>query len=126
MDGDRVPLTGRDFEPISCRERGKPHATCPYGWVLRRLRGIEGMPANVAEWTRTTYRHYPHLPGDGHDDGSQQGRKVVRGADAIGLSANRRDTYRLSYDWWQGVWNVGFRAICEDEDPTLETVASAK
>ena len=69
---------------------------------------------------------YPHLPGDGHDDGSQQGRKVVRGADAIGLSANRRDTYRLSYDWWQGVWNVGFRAICEDEDPTLETVASAK
>ena len=32
-------LTGRDFEPISCRERGKPDATCPYGWVLRRLCG---------------------------------------------------------------------------------------
>jgi len=42
------------------------------------------------------------------------------------MPANGRDTYRLSYDWWQGVWNVGFRVICEDEDPTLETVVVAK
>jgi len=90
-----------------------------------RAWGVDNMPAAVAEWTRTTYRPYPYLPDNGHDD-SLQGRKVVRGGDAIGLPANRRDTYRLSYHWWQGVWNVGFRVICEDEDPALETVVSAE
>jgi formylglycine-generating enzyme required for sulfatase activity len=84
------------------------------------------MPGKVAEWTRTTYRPYPYLPGDGRDDGSHQGRKVVRGANAIGMSAGRRDTYRLSYHWWQGVWDVGFRVICEDENPTLKTIVAAK
>jgi hypothetical protein len=91
-----------------------------------RTWGIDGMPGKVAEWTRTTYRPYPYLPGDGRDDGSHQGRKVVRGANAIGMSAGRRDTYRLSYHWWQGVWDVGFRVICEDENPTLKTIVAAK
>ena len=31
MNGARVPLTGRDVEPISCRERVKPHAIRPGG-----------------------------------------------------------------------------------------------
>ena len=51
---------------------------------------------------------------------------VARGAKAIGVSGNRRDTYRLSYHWWQGVWDVGFRIICEDEDPAPEQVAAAE
>jgi len=91
-----------------------------------RMWGIDAMPAKVAEWTRSTYRPYPLSPGDGRDDGAPQGRKVVRGADAIGLPASRRDTYRLSYHWWQGVWNVSFRVVCEDEDPALETVVSTE
>jgi formylglycine-generating enzyme required for sulfatase activity len=44
------------------------------------------------------------------------GRKVVRGATGIKLPIDRRDTYRLSYHWWQGVWNVGFRVVCLDQD----------
>ena len=88
--------------------------------------GVDAMPANVAEWTRTTYRPYPHLSADGRNDGSLQGRKVVRGANAIGLAANRRDTYRLSYQWWQGVWNVGFRVVCEDQEPALKTEVAAE
>ena len=91
-----------------------------------RVWGVDAMPANVAEWTRSTYRPYPYLVGDGRDDGSPHGRKVVRGANAIGMPATRRDTYRLSYQSWQGVWDVGFRMICEDEDPSLEKVVLAK
>jgi formylglycine-generating enzyme required for sulfatase activity len=80
------------------------------------------MPGSVAEWTRSTYRAYPYVPADGRDDASRQGRKVVRGAKAIGMSDDRRDTYRLSYSYWQGVWDVGFRIVCEDEEPASERI----
>ncbi|NQT39895.1 MAG: SUMF1/EgtB/PvdO family nonheme iron enzyme, partial [Planctomycetes bacterium] len=91
-----------------------------------RTWGVDAMPTSVAEWTRSDYRPYPYQPGDGRDEGTPQGRKVVRGAGAIGLAANRRDTYRLSYQSWQGVWNVGFRIVCEDKEPAPETIANAE
>ncbi|MHC4248896.1 MAG: HzsA-related protein [Planctomycetota bacterium] len=67
-----------------------------------------------AEWTRTTYKPYPYNPEDGRDNGTKEGRKVVRGAKAV--NARHIDTYRLSYQFWQPVWDVGFRVVCEDED----------
>jgi formylglycine-generating enzyme required for sulfatase activity len=82
-----------------------------------RVWGVDSMPAGVAEWTRSTYRPYPYSATDGRNDGSLQGRKVVRGTNAIGLASGGRDTYRWSYHWWQGVWDVGFRVVCEDEQP---------
>jgi len=84
-----------------------------------------GVPGALAEWTRTTYRPYPYVATDGRDDGQRKGRKVVRGAKGLKVPAARRDTYRLSYPWWQGVWNVGFRVVCLDEGLT-NTVASVK
>ncbi len=84
-----------------------------------------GVPGSLGEWTRTTYLPYPYRSTDGRDDGKRQGRKVVRGANGLKVSANSRDTYRLSYQWWQGVWNVGFRVVCSDEG--LESIVrSAK
>jgi formylglycine-generating enzyme required for sulfatase activity len=83
-----------------------------------RVWGVDAMPGSVVEWTRSDYRLYPYAAGDGRNDGDREGRKVVRGAGAINLPATRRDTYRLSYPWWQGVWNVGFRVVCEDDNPT--------
>ncbi len=87
-----------------------------------RAWGVDAMAGNTAEWTRSAYRSYP-FSSDGRDDGTREGRKVVRGANAIGLPANQRDTYRLSYNWWQGAWNVGFRVVCEDEEPSATIVA---
>jgi formylglycine-generating enzyme required for sulfatase activity len=81
--------------------------------------GIPGMPGQISEWTRSEYRPYPYLPDDGRDDRLRQGRKVVRGGRGINLSDSRRDTYRLDYHWWQGVWDVGFRVVCLDEEPAL-------
>ncbi len=83
--------------------------------------GAKGM-ADMAEWTRSTYRPYPYSTLDGRDDGAATDRKVVRGANAIGLAATRRDTYRLSYEPWQGVWNVGFRVVCEDQGQVVAKV----
>ena len=83
-----------------------------------------GLPGSLAEWTRTTYRPYPYLSTDGRDDGKSQGRKVVRGAKGLKVPSDRRDTFRLSYHWWQGVWNVGFRVVCLDEVPKTIAVSA--
>ena len=86
-----------------------------------RVWGVEAMPGSVVEWTRSDYRLYPYATDDGRNDGAREGRKVVRGAGAINQPATRRDTYRLSYPWWQGIWDVGFRVVCEDDDHHLSS-----
>lgn len=83
-----------------------------------RVWGTDAMPGSVVEWTQSDYRPYPYLADDGRNRGGSDGQKVVRGATGINLPATRRDTYRLSYPWWQGVWNVGFRVVCQDAEPT--------
>ena len=74
-----------------------------------------GAGRSGAEWTRSTYLPYPYKSTDGRDKGDKKGRKVVRGAKGLNTPADRIDTYRLSYQYWQPVWNVGFRVVCEDE-----------
>jgi formylglycine-generating enzyme required for sulfatase activity len=91
-----------------------------------RAWGLDRMPGDTAEWTRSTYKSYPYAPNDGRNNGARQGRKVVRGATAISLPNDCRDTYRLSYQHWQGVWNVGFRVVCLDEEPELAAATSAR
>ena len=112
--------TGRSY---SLPTEAQWEYTCRAGAGSGRAWGVEQMPGNVAEWTRTTYRPFPYESNDGRDDASLQGRKVIRGAKALGAPGSKRDTYRLSYNWWHGVWDVGFRIICEDEVPTPEQVA---
>jgi formylglycine-generating enzyme required for sulfatase activity len=75
-----------------------------------------GVPQGGAEWTRSTYQPYPYRSTDGRDKGEKKGRKVVRGAKGLKVPGDRIDTYRLSYQCWQPVWDVGFRVVCEDED----------
>jgi len=80
-----------------------------------RVWGAE-LAKNGAEWTRTTYLPYPYKPADGRDKADKVGKKVVRGAKGIKVPGDRIDTYRLAYPFWQPVWDVGFRVICEDDD----------
>ncbi len=101
--------------------------TCRAGAGNGRAWGVDQMPGNIGEWTRSTYRPYPYVSADGRDDASAQGRKVIRGAKALlAARGSQRDTYRLSYHYWQGVWDVGFRIICEDAEPAPEEVAAAE
>jgi hypothetical protein len=72
-----------------------------------------GVAQGGAEWTRSTYQPYPYKMTDGRDGGKRAGRKVVRGARGLNVARDRIDTYRLSYQHWQPVWDVGFRVVCE-------------
>ena len=77
-------------------------------WDLHDLHG------NVAEWTRSTYAAYPWA-ADGRDDENGAGRKVVRGGSWRDVPARGTASFRLSYEPWQRVYNVGFRVVCEGE-----------
>ena len=77
--------------------------------------GLHDVHGNVAEWTRTAYRPYPYDPGDGRDDARCAGKKVVRGGSWRDRPKRCRSAFRLGYPPWQGVYNVGFRVVCERE-----------
>jgi formylglycine-generating enzyme required for sulfatase activity len=81
--------------------------------------GLFDMHGNVAEWTRTTYRPYPYSSADGREEGDPGGRKVVRGGSWRDEPKRSTSGFRLSYLPFQGVYNVGFRVVCEAEAATV-------
>ena len=85
---------------------------------------LSGMLRDVAEWTRTTHRPYPYSTDDGRDDAAPQGRKVVRGGSFCGLAGRRRPSLRLSYPYWHGVHDVGFRVVCNTDPAAAKRVAA--
>ena len=82
------------------------------GRVLPNPWGLGDMHGNAAEWTRSTYRPYPYRPGDGRNDPTPAGRKVVRGGSFHDRPTRSRSASRLSYPPWRRVFNTGFRVIC--------------
>ena len=87
------------------------HGYLPNPW------GLHNMHGNAAEWTRTTYRPYPHTSKDGRDAADTEGRKVVRGGSWRDRPQRCRSAFRLSFQPWQGVYNVSFRVVCEGAPP---------
>ena len=79
--------------------------------------GLKDMHGNVAEWTRSAYRPYPCAPADGRDDPAAAGKKAVRGGSWRDLPARARSAFRLPYQPYQRVFNVGFRVICPIPPP---------
>jgi formylglycine-generating enzyme required for sulfatase activity len=75
--------------------------------------GLYDMHGNVSEWTLSEYKPYPYDPSDGRDKPSPDGRKVVRGGSFYDRPVRCRSAFRLSYPTWHGVYNVGFRVVCE-------------
>jgi formylglycine-generating enzyme required for sulfatase activity len=75
--------------------------------------GLHDMHGNVAEWTRTSYKPYPYNPRDGRDQGSLHEKKVVRGGSWYDRPHRARSAFRLSYQPWQPVFNVGFRVVMQ-------------
>ncbi len=85
--------------------------------------GLCDMHGNVAEWTRTAYRAYPYNPGDGRDDPAAEGKKVVRGGSWYDRPHRARSSFRLAYEPWQRVFNVGFRVVMEADAAAKLTAA---
>ncbi len=75
--------------------------------------GLYDMHGNVAEWTRSAYRPYPYNVGDGRDNPAAGGKKAVRGGSWYDRPHRARSSFRLAYEPWQHVFNVGFRVVLE-------------
>jgi formylglycine-generating enzyme required for sulfatase activity len=75
--------------------------------------GLCDMHGNVAEWTRSAYRPYPYISGDGRDNPDAGGKRVVRGGSWYDRPQRARSSFRLAYEPWQRVFNVGFRVVME-------------
>ena len=75
--------------------------------------GIYDMHGNVAEWTRSDYRSYPYKSSKSNSMKSNL-QKTVRGGSFFDRPYRATSSYRLGYDAWQGVFNVGFRIIIEE------------
>jgi formylglycine-generating enzyme required for sulfatase activity len=85
----------------------------PNAWGLRDMIG------NAAEWTRSAYRPYPYNAGDGRDDPASAGTKVVRGGSWFDRPYRATVSYRMPYQPWQHVFDVGFRIIVEVDEQVV-------
>ena len=84
--------------------------------------GLFDMHGNVSEWTRTTYQSYPYDSADGRDELSTTGRKAVRGGSWRDRPQRCTSSFRLSYQPYQRVYNVGFRVVCDGSTDTSTDV----
>ena len=81
--------------------------------------GLFDMHGNVAEWTRSAYRSYPYDAADGREEESAAGPRVARGGSYADRPVRARSAFRLAYEPWQAVHNVGLRVVCEPEAPKV-------
>ena len=81
--------------------------------------GLHDMHGNASEWTASAYRPYPYKPNDGRNAPAAAGRKVVRGGSFYDRPKRGRSSFRLDYPSWRGVFNVGFRVVCEADAKTV-------
>ena len=77
--------------------------------------GLHDMHGNVWEWTRSVLHPYPYHEGDGRNDPGGEGPRVVRGGSWYDRPARATSSYRLAYRPYQGVFNVGFRVVMEEQ-----------
>jgi formylglycine-generating enzyme required for sulfatase activity len=112
-----------DLVPRDARFNDHALVTADVGSYQPNPWGLFDMHGNAAEWTRTLYRPYLYR-NDGRSDLSSDGPKVVRGGSWYDRPARCRSAFRLGYQPYQKVFNVGFRVIAED--PPVRRTAAAK
>jgi formylglycine-generating enzyme required for sulfatase activity len=101
------------WRPADTRFNDHARVSAPVGTYAPNAWGLHDMHGNVAEWTRSAYRPYPYNEGDGRNNAEPQGQKVVRGGSWYDRPERCRSAFRQTYRAEQGVYDVGFRVICE-------------
>jgi len=77
--------------------------------------GLYDMHGNASEWTRSDYAPYPYVDGDGRNANDPKKPKVARGGSYASRPRDGTSSYRLAYEPWQKVFDVGFRVVLEAE-----------
>ena len=76
--------------------------------------GLYDMVGNASEWTRSSYRPYPYVDGDGRNGGDPDEMKVARGGSFRDRPRDAGASVRRAYASWQAVYDVGFRVVIEE------------
>ncbi len=84
------------------------------GFYRANAWGLYDMHGNVSEWTRSAFRPYPYRSDDGRNELAGREDRVVRGGSWRDRPRRASSFFRLGYRPYQGVYNVGFRVVCED------------
>jgi formylglycine-generating enzyme required for sulfatase activity len=100
-----------DYMPRERRFDDGVLLTCEGGKYQPNPWGLCDMHGNVAEWTRSLYRPYPYDPIDGREDITSIERRVVRGGSWRDRPKRSTASYRLGYEKYQRLFNVGFRIV---------------
>ena len=104
-----------DWVPKDERFNDGGFVSADVGRYLPNPWGLCDMHGNVWEWTRTALQPYPYREDDGRNDPSASGRRVVRGGSWYDRPQRCRSAFRLAYETYQPVFNVGFRVVLEEE-----------
>jgi formylglycine-generating enzyme required for sulfatase activity len=88
--------------------------SAPAGRYQPNAWGLYDMHGNVWEWTRSDYNNTLDDSQSAGENGDSTIRKVVRGGSWFDRPSRSSSSFRLGYPAWQGVFNVGFRVVCEN------------
>ncbi|MCX7006229.1 MAG: formylglycine-generating enzyme family protein, partial [Kiritimatiellaeota bacterium] len=102
------------WRPADVRFNDQSRVSAPVGSYAANPWGLCDMHGNVAEWTATAYRPYPYNANDGRERPTPADRIVVRGGSWYDKPERCRSAFRQSYLPAQGVYDVGFRVVCDE------------
>ncbi len=89
--------------------------------------GLYDMHGNVWEWTASSMKPYPYSDVDGRNNPAFSEKRVVRGGSFYDRPYRATSSYRLAYEPWQRVFNVGFRVVSPaDSDPSADKAIAKK
>ena len=124
---DRFGWSGRaqvipPWRPADTRFNDHSRVSAPVGTYAPNPWGLHDMHGNVAEWTLSAYRPYPYREDDGRNHPGGDGKRVVRGGSWYDRPDRCRSAFRQAYLPEQGVYDVGFRIVCEAAADTTAAV----
>ncbi|MGB2822228.1 MAG: SUMF1/EgtB/PvdO family nonheme iron enzyme, partial [Phycisphaerae bacterium] len=109
------PVPEHAFIPKVETVDDKHQVSAPVGSYKPNAWGLYDMHGNVAEWTCSAYKPYPYTADDGRNDPAAGGKRVARGGSWFDRPCRARSAFRLAYESYQKVFNVGFRVVMEAE-----------
>jgi formylglycine-generating enzyme required for sulfatase activity len=105
------PSPYEDYIPKETRFNDGALVTARVGSFAPNPWGLHDLHGNVWEWTLSRHHPYPYRADDGRNEPDASGKKVVRGGSWRDRPPRATSAYRLAYEPWQKVFNVGFRVV---------------